>query len=142
MSASIALAVTPEEIAACFDVMRELRPHLTPEEFARRVKVQMEEGYHLARLESGGKVRAVTGFRIQHNLVWGRFLYVDDLVTTAEDRSKGHGQALFAWLIERAKSEGCEELHLDSGVQRFPAHRFYLAERMDIVAHHFGIRLR
>jgi hypothetical protein len=26
-------------------------------------------------------------------------------------------------------------------VQRFGAHRFYLANRMDIIAHHFGMRL-
>jgi hypothetical protein len=33
-------------------------------------------------------------------------------------------------------------LHLDSGVQRFAAHRFYLARRMDITCHHFALKLR
>ena len=33
-------------------------------------------------------------------------------------------------------------LHLDSGVQRFGAHRFYLASRMDIIAHHFSMKFR
>jgi hypothetical protein len=31
---------------------------------------------------------------------------------------------------------------LDSGVQRFGAHRFYLRRRMDITSHHFALDLR
>jgi hypothetical protein len=31
---------------------------------------------------------------------------------------------------------------LDSGVQRFGAHRFYLRRRMNITSHHFAIDLR
>ena len=30
-------------------------------------------------------------------------------------------------------------LDLDSGVQRFPAHRFYLGQGMAITAHHFAL---
>lgn len=35
-------------------------------------------------------------------------------------------------------AHGCEELHLDSGVQRFPAHRLYLKFGFDIGAHYFS----
>jgi GNAT superfamily N-acetyltransferase len=74
-------------------------------------------------------------------LAWGKFLYVDDLVAKSDDRSKGFGGALFDWLIEYARKEGCDQFHLDSGVQRFAAHRFYLTKRMIIEAHHFGLKL-
>ncbi|MEH2265848.1 hypothetical protein [Nostoc sp.] len=43
--------------------------------------------------------------------------------------------------MEYAKNHGCKHLSLDSGVQRFGAHRFYLMERMKITSHHFGIEL-
>jgi hypothetical protein len=48
---------------------------------------------------------------------------------------------LLAELRERAIDAGCRSLDLDSGVQRFEAHRFYLRERMNITAHHFDLRL-
>jgi GNAT superfamily N-acetyltransferase len=67
---------------------------------------------------------------------------VDDLVTRESSRSKGYGQRLFKWLLSEAKSRDCDQLHLDSGVQRFGAHRFYLAGRMDIIAHHFAMKLK
>jgi len=95
----------------------------------------------LAYLEDEGAIRSVAGFRIQEMLAWGRVLYVDDLVTADVDRSSGYGGQLFDWIVEHARANGCDQLHLDSGVQRFAAHRFYLCRRMEISAHHFSLKL-
>ena len=86
-------------------------------------------------------VRAVAGFRMLESLYAGRFCYVDDLVTDATGRSLGYGGVLFDWLVATARAEGCGRLELDSGVQRFAAHRFYLTKRMRISSHHFSLEL-
>jgi ribosomal protein S18 acetylase RimI-like enzyme len=130
------------DISACYAVMGQLRPQIPTEQFVARVRSQMKDGYQLLAVVAHGQVAAVAGFRISQNLAWGRFLYVDDLVTDSTQRSKGYGEVLMRWLIERAKAEQLDELHLDSGVQRFDAHRFYLAQRMKISSHHFVIDLR
>ncbi len=138
----ISLAETPEAIARCYEVMRELRTHLkSRKEFVSRVRRQQQEGFRLAFLESGGEVRAVAGYRIQEMLFSGRTLYVDDLVTRASDRSLGFGGQLFDWLVSEARREKCAAFTLDSGVQRFEAHRFYLLKRMKIASHHFTLDL-
>jgi len=137
---AINLAQSEDQIRRCFPVMAELRPHLVEREFVERIRRQhRESGYQLAFVEASGAVRSVAGFRIAEFLAWGRTLYVDDLVTASAERSRGHGQALLDWLVARAKADGCAELHLDSGVQRFDAHRFYLRHRMSITAHHFSL---
>ena len=141
MNERIILATEDEEILACYAVMAELRPHVQPDEFLPRVRRQFEHAnYHLACLIDG-EVKAVAGFRISECLAWGKFLYVDDLVSKSGDRSKGYGGALFDWLVEYAKAEGCDQFHLDSGVHRFAAHRFYLLKRMIIDCHHFSLKL-
>ena len=137
----IALAATPEQIGCCSSVMRELRPHIKAVDFAARVLHQRKEGYQLAYLELDRAVRSVAGFRIFNLLFSGRTLYIDDLVTHESDRSRGFGAALFDWLVEHAKQDGCDYLTLDSGVQRFAAHRFYLNRGMDISSHHFQLKL-
>lgn len=142
MGRRIALAVEGDEIRSCYPVMVELRPHVGAEEFVLRVKRQFEiADYKLAYLIDE-EVRAVAGFRISECLAWGKFLYVDDLVSKSGERSKGYGGALFDWVVEYAKGENCDQFHLDSGVQRFAAHRFYLIKRMFIEGHHFGLKLR
>ena len=138
----IAIAKTAEEIRRCYRVMRELRTHITNEnDFVDRVVRQQEQGYQLAFLESGGEVCAVAGYRFLESLFSGKNLYVDDLVTRESDRSRGFGAELLDWLIEQARERGCENLELDSGVQRFDAHRFYFSKRMSISSYHFRIKI-
>jgi GNAT superfamily N-acetyltransferase len=141
-ASKISVAKTPAQIARCHAVMRELRPQFRRRDrFVKRVRLQQRDGYSLAFLEAGGEVRAVAGYRILESLFSGRFMYVDDLVTRATDRSAGYGGGLLDWLAERARGEGCENLELDSGVQRFDAHRFYFKKRMKISSYHFAIKL-
>jgi GNAT superfamily N-acetyltransferase len=138
---AIRLAESDAEIQNCFPVMHELRPQLESDQFVGRVRLQQQTGYLLAFLEDNGEVVSVAGFRIGENLAWKRFVYVDDLVTKAELRSKGYGLRLFEWLVEFARRNDCDEFHLDSGVQRFGAHRFYLMHGMRISSHHFAMEL-
>ena len=135
-------AVSDREIAECFVVMSQLRPHLDESAFVSRVRSQERSGYQLAYLADEGQVKAVAGYRFIHNLSSGHVLYVDDLVTDDGARSRGHGGTLLDWLVAQARSSGCDALELDSGVQRYGAHRFYLLHRMKISAHHFHLGLK
>lgn len=142
METIIAHAETPASILRCYPVMAQLRPHIREEEFAGRVeRLQQTQSYRLAYLEVGSEIRALAGYRLMEMLAWGPFCYVDDLVTDSGSRSRAFGRALFDWVVARAREAGCEQFHLDSGVQRFDAHRFYLARRMAITCHHFAMPL-
>lgn len=134
---NIRIAKTNSDIAACYPVMRELRPHIAESEFLSRVRAQEKTGYLLAFVQETAGPVAVAAFRIGENLAWGRFLYVDDLVTRPADRLKGYGSALLSWLRDYAEKQGCLQLHLDSGIQRIEAHRFYEREGMERAGFHF-----
>ena len=133
---------TDEAIADCYDVMAELRPHVSRAEFLQKVRAMQADGLRLACIREGGRVVAVAGYRISSNLFCGKHLYVDDLVTAEAERSKGHGKALLAWLRALAVENDCDIFHLDSGVQRKRAHQFYLRERMELSSYHFSERLK
>jgi GNAT superfamily N-acetyltransferase len=135
-------AVTDGEIADCFDIMAELRPHLKRESFVPLVRSMEPDGFRLAFISDDGRIVAVAGYRISTNLFYGKHLYVDDLVTSDAKRSKGHGRELLAWLRALAVERGCAAFHLDSGVQRKRAHAFYLREGLALSGHHFDVRLR
>jgi GNAT superfamily N-acetyltransferase len=119
-------------------VLRELRPHLTAESFAAVYADGHPQGLRFTAAYDGDACVGVAGWRILACTAAIRKLYVDDLVTTASQRSAGVGRALLAELEGRARAGGCTLLDLDSAVHRYEAHRFYLRERMAITAHHFG----
>ena len=100
MNGRIVLAKEDQEIQSCYPVMAELRPHVQLSEFLARVKRQAEiAGYKIAYLVDG-EIKAVAGFRISECLAWGKFLWVDDLVTKRGERSKGYGGTVVDWLVE------------------------------------------
>jgi GNAT superfamily N-acetyltransferase len=130
--------VSDEEITSTFPVMRQLRTHLDENEYLEKIKRMQRSGYRLAAATEGGEVRCVAGFRIVEFLAYGKFLYVDDLVTAEDARSAGHGERVLDWLAGVAREEGCGSLQLDSGVQRHEAHRFYFRKGMSISSYHFS----
>ena len=134
----IELATTAQQRKACIPVMRELRTHLDEQTLAVQIERQYNKGYLLAYVRDGESVVAVAGFRKSENLAWGKFLYVDDLVTSEASRSKGYGQKLLSWMETYAAKEGCSQIHLDSGMQRESAHRFYQREGMIRAGYHFS----
>ena len=106
-----------------------------------RIPMQAD-GLRLACIRADGCVVAVAGYRLSTNLFYGKHLYVDDLVTTDSERSKGYGKELLAWLRALAVENDCDAFHLDSGVQRKRAHQFYLREGLELSSYHFSERLK
>lgn len=137
----IKIADDGDKLAECFPVIVQLRPHLTPETFIEKVLMQTVQNYRIAYNKVNDKVVAVAGFRLARSLAWGEFLYVDDLITDQQECSKGYGKQMLDWLINHAKENGCQQLHLDSGIQRKHAHRFYEREGMTFASHHYSLEL-
>ena len=132
--------VGPEDprLPEVFAVLVQLRTHLDEREFRAIYRSGYDEGLRFLAACDDGRCVAVAGWRIVNGTSTIRKLYIDDLVTDEAFRSSGCGHVLLEELERRAVDAGCTSIELDSGVQRFDAHRFYLRERMDIVAHHFA----
>jgi len=128
-------------ILSCFTVMKELRPHLEENDFVETIQRMQKNGFHLVFIEYNGKAVSAAGFEMGEKLHRGKYLYIDDLTTLPAYRSQGYGSSLLDWIFKFAAQNGCQQVHLDSGVQRFDAHRLYLNKGFIISSHHFMIRL-
>ena len=119
----------PEDLSRTYAVIKELRPHLDLEEFTRLVQLaRAGDGYRLVAREERGKIIAVMGFRILHDLVHGSHLYIDDLVTTKDRRSEGHGAELLRFAEGEARRLGLTGLRLCTGVENEAGRKFYERE--------------
>ncbi len=126
---------------AALPVLQELRTNLTPAGLETALRDGGPQGLCFIGIFDGDHCVGVAGYRPINNTSAGRKLYVDDLVVTQTRRTQGVGQVLFAELVRRAKGLQCTALELDSGVQRFNAHKFYLQSGMHIRSHHFSLPL-
>ena len=120
---------TPEELRACLPLMRELRPHLEQEEdFVERIGRMRQERYRLLAAMRDGQAVALAGYRFQENLIYGRFLYVDDLVVASGHRGGRWGARLLEHLDGVARASDCAKLVLDTGLSNALAQRFYFRQ--------------
>jgi GNAT superfamily N-acetyltransferase len=131
-------AVTEIDILKCWDVVKALRPHLDKNKFVPTVKEMMNEGYTLAFIEEDGIAVAAIGFRYLQLLYNGRQYYIDDISTLPGYRGRGYAGKLLDFVEEKAKEKNFDVITLDSGYQRFDAHRLYLNKGFTINAHHFS----
>lgn len=127
----------PRLLSDVYPVLAELRPHLSADALADVYASGHPQGLRFLAAYTGGRCVGVAGWRIMDTTSTIRKLYVDDLVTTASERSTGVGRAVLVELEARARDAGCTTVELDSGVQRVRAHRFYFRHGMAISSFHF-----
>ena len=136
---SVQIARTDGEILKCWPALHLLRPHLDEHSFLPLLHGMMQEGYQLAFIESPAKevAAAALGFRYQQKLYDGKQIYIDDLTTLEQYRGHGYAGALLDYIFSRAEETGCQCVTLDSGPQRYAAHRLYLNKGFNITSYHF-----
>lgn len=138
----IKLCKTADDILKCWSVLLELRPHLLHHSFVATIQQMITEGYQLAFIEEDAKAVAAIGFRYLQFLYNGKHLYIDDLSTLPSCRGKGYGTKLLQYVEAEAMAKGYQTITLDSGHQRTDAHRLYLNQGFNIVAHHFSKKIK
>ena len=138
METIVKIMKSDSEIMSTFSTFKQLRPHLTEVIFLGKIRrLQVKYAFNLVAVIENDEVKAAAGYRINESLAWGKYFYVDDLITDENSRRKGYAKTLWDWLISKAKENDCEQFHLDSGVNRHDAHRFYLKSGLNITCHHF-----
>ena len=137
--AALRHADTQEAVRSCYAVMKQLRPHLQGEEdFLDRIARQQTQTYRLLAAWDDDQVVALAGYRFEENLVYGKFLYVDDLVTAETARGSRWGARLLDALTVIAEQAGCVRLVLDTGLVNALAQRFYFRQGLLTSSIRFG----
>jgi GNAT superfamily N-acetyltransferase len=134
-------AIDSDTILACFTLVKELRPHLSKENYITQIERQRKKGYQILFIEAGTTIVSFMGYRIQEHLAWGKILYIDDFVTKSDSQNHGYGSKLIDHIIKIAKENNCDQVHLDSGYNRNRAHRLYLNKGFVLSSHHFSMKL-
>lgn len=136
-------ATTDADILKCRRAVQALRPLLTDDVYMEAVRRTLADNRTMIFVEENDEAAAVAVFETGFNLYRGKYLYVDDLSSLPNYRGQGYAGQLLDWIIDYARREGFDEVHLDSGVSdvRTDAHRLYLNKRMQVTSLHFALKV-
>ena len=135
--------VTEADILKCRRAIQALRPFLTDEIYLEAANKTIADNRQFVFIEENNEAAAVAVFETGYNLFRGKYIYIDDLSTLPEHRGKRYGGILLDWIMDYAKKENFNEIHLDSGVSeaRTDAHRLYLNKRFQVSSLHFVTKI-
>ena len=127
-----------DEMLQTLDVLQELYPSLTPENYLADLKDMLPNNrYGQVAIFDGDTCVGVSGYWIGTKLWCGKYLEIDNLVVSAKVRSKGVGKMIFDYLAEKAQQEECSMVSLDSYTSNFKAHKFFYNEGFAPKGFHF-----
>lgn len=142
MDYTFQLLETPTDQHASFDLMRVLRPHLSdPDAYVAQLSRQTRQGYRLLAISNGQGIVGLAGYRELENLIYGRFIYVDDLVISPQLQGSGVGATLLNAVREETVRRGCDHFVLDTGLHMALAQRFYFRQGLLARGMHFTEKL-
>ncbi len=126
MEKLIFTAKSKTDLERCYPVMKELRPHLSYEDYISIYEdSHKSNGYEIVAIEEDGQILAIMGYRFLSDYVRGQHVYVDDLVTRENVRSRGLGAELLKFAENISKISGCNCLRLCTGIENELGMRFY-----------------
>lgn len=130
----------PAEIEFARAVILQFRTNVDANYLVEQVSEMIKnENFHLACIptDDGTKAAAFVGFRFMNMLRTGETIYIDDLFTSPEYRSRGYAAKLLDYVHQLAKDKGLQTVHLDSGFTLHPAHKLYISKGYILGCHHF-----
>ncbi len=124
---------TKEDLEKAYLVLKELRISLSFQDFiATYDAARNADAYTIVGAMKDKSPIAIMGYRILFDFVHGKHLYVDDLVTSSSQRSKGIGAELLRYAETEAIRLGCHGLRLCTGIANEAGRRFYEREKWEM----------
>lgn len=117
-----------EEMLHIFDVIQEMYPSLTLEQYSFELDQMLPHNYGQVAAFENNQCIGLTGFWLGYKLWCGKYLELDNVIVSSKHRSKGVGKLIFDYMLEKGKKENVTMLALDSYTSNFKAHKFFYNE--------------
>ena len=116
-----------KDLRAVYPVLKELRKGLSLKNFLQLyAQARSKNDYQMQMAFDNERILGLMGYRILFDFLHGKHLYIDDLVTTERERSKGLGAAFLQLAIQIARENGCGNLRLSTGIENELGKKFYV----------------
>ena len=122
--------VLPQEVMGVYPVLKELRPHISEEQFKLIYeKARAADQFSFYGYYENNECLGLMGLRYLYDYVHQFHLYIDDLVVLPSQQSKGIGAELLKFAEALAKEKKCTGLRLCTGTENERGKRFYEREK-------------
>lgn len=118
--------------------VRELGDFQTDEALLRaRFNEMFDQNYECFGVYLGEELIGVFGLWFMTRHYAGKSCEPDHVILKPEYQNRGFGKQIFEFIFDYAREKGCETSELNSYVQNFKSHKFYMNHGYVIKGYHF-----
>lgn len=119
-------------------LIMELSEYQTEESLLKsRMHEMFEQNYECFAIYLGEEVIGTFGLWFMTRHYAGKSCEVDHVFLKPSYQNRGFGKEIFEYIFKYAKEKGCEMQELNSYVQNFKSHKFYMNLDYVIKGYHF-----
>lgn len=102
-----------------------------------RFKEMLNMNYECFGVYNQGEIIGVFGLWFMTRHYAGKSCEPDHVFIKPQFQNKGLGKQIFEFIFDYARKKGCETSELNSYVQNYKSHKFYMNHGYDIKGYHF-----
>ena len=129
--------LTEKNIPEILPLVSELNPNTNSYILEERLKEMFKMSYLCFGAYKGNILIAVCGAWVTVRLYSGKQVELDNFVIKPEYRSKGIGKELMQFIYSWAIENECNTCELNTYIENYGSHKFYINENFQILGYHF-----
>ncbi len=130
--------ILKEDVSVVLPFLKKLHGEPPAEEILQKRLLEMfDQNYECFGIYNGQNLIGVFGLWFMTRHYAGRTCEVDHVYIESEFQNKGIGKVLFQFIHDYIISKGSETVELNSYVENFPSHKFYMNLGYIIRGYHF-----
>lgn len=120
--------LSKEELSQAYEILMEIRDNQSLDDFCTMFYFMKEDGYKMVGLYDNNELITITNIKLDFSSYYGKYVYIYDLITKEDKRSQGFGKKMIKYITSLATSFDCDNIVLNSLIDKVEAHKFYQRE--------------
>lgn len=130
--------IEPSQIGSVIPLIQELNNYKHPEAVLKQRFAEMvTQNYECAALFDGDKLVGVAGMWFCTRHYSGRSVELDHVIIADAYRHRGLGKQFMKCIYDYVAQKGYQVVELNTYVQNYRSHKFYMNEGFEILGYHF-----
>jgi GNAT superfamily N-acetyltransferase len=128
--------IEKERLHIIIPLLKILNEKVNEEVLNSRLELMKENNYQCVGMFDEEKLIGICGIWILIKHYVGKHVEPDNVIIAPEYRNKGIGEIMMQWVVDYAKSIGCEAAELNCYVSNSPALKFWLNQGFKVLGFH------
>ena len=130
--------IAPTQINTIIPLVQKLTNHKVSDAILKQRFAEMvTQNYECAGIYDGDKLIGISGLWFCTRHYAGKTVELDHIFIEESYRNKGLGKKFMKCIYDYVTQKGCQTAELNTYVQNYPSHKFYMNEDFEILGYHF-----